>query len=169
MMSSMIQDLLDFSQIKAGKFRKNITRFNIRESIEKVMDMQRAKTEEQGLDFFSNFTNIALSDREAVLGFKSPFICTDMDRVNQVLLGIQSNAIKFTEEGKIEVRVSIVQKHVQEYLQISVIDTGVGISKEDQEKLFKLFGFVESTQGMNTHGIGLGLVISQNIVNVFGG
>ena len=96
-------------------------------------------------------------------------IYTDQDRVCQVLLGIQSNAIKFTETGKIEIKVSILDKDQKEYLQVDVIDTGVGISKEDQQKLFKLFGFVETSQGMNTHGIGLGLVISQNIVNVFGG
>jgi K+-sensing histidine kinase KdpD len=50
-----------------------------------------------------------------------------------------------------------------------VIDTGVGIRLQDQDKLFKLFGFVETTQNMNTHGIGLGLVIAQYIVNAFGG
>jgi len=62
-----------------------------------------------------------------------------------------------------------LDKDSKEYLQVEVIDTGVGISKKDQEKLFKLFGFVETTSSMNTHGIGLGLVISQNIVNVFDG
>ena len=55
------------------------------------------------------------------------------------------------------------------YLQISVIDTGKGIKKEDQNKLFKLFGYVEDAQGLNTHGIGLGLVISQKIINQFDG
>jgi CheY-like chemotaxis protein len=54
-------------------------------------------------------------------------------------------------------------------LEISVIDTGVGISSEDQKKLFKLFGFIETSQEMNTHGIGLGLVIAENIVQEFGG
>ena len=48
-------------------------------------------------------------------------------------------------------------------------DTGIGIEYEDQDKLFKLFGFVQDTQGLNTHGIGLGLVIAEQIVNQFGG
>ena len=52
-------------------------------------------------------------------------------------------------------------------MKISVIDTGVGIDKDDQDKLFKLFGFIETTQSMNTHGIGLGLVIAKHIVESF--
>ena len=67
-----------------------------------------------------------------------------------------------------EVQVQIITKDLDDFLQISVIDTGIGISQEDQEKLFKLFGFVESTS-TNTHGIGLGLVISSHIVEEFGG
>ena len=50
-----------------------------------------------------------------------------------------------------------------------MIDTGIGIEYEDQDKLFKLFGFVQDTQGLNTHGIGLGLVIAEQIVHQFGG
>ena len=50
-----------------------------------------------------------------------------------------------------------------------MIDTGIGIEYEDQDKLFKLFGFVQDTQALNTHGIGLGLVIAEQIVNQFGG
>lgn len=169
MMSSMIQDLLDFSQIKSGKFRKNISRFNIRDSIKKVMDIQRSKANEQVIDFFCSFTNIAEKECEANLGMKSPFVKTDQDRFDQVLLGLQSNAIKFTESGKVEIRVSIEEKNQKEYLSVEVIDTGVGISDEDQNKLFKLFGFVETTQAINTHGIGLGLVISEKIVDQFGG
>ena len=131
--------------------------------------MQRSKANEQGIDFICSFTNIAEKECEANLGMKSPFVQTDQDRFDQVLLGLQSNAIKFTESGKVEIRVSIEDKNQREYLSVDVIDTGVGISEEDQEKLFKLFGFVETTQAVNTHGIGLGLVISEKIVDQFGG
>jgi two-component system, sensor histidine kinase and response regulator len=117
-MSSMIQDLLDFSQIKSGKFRKNISRFNIRDSIKKVMDMQRSKADEQAIDFFCSFPNIAEKECEANLGMKSPFVKTDQDRFDQVLLGLQSNAIKFTESGKVEIRVSIEDKNQREYLSV---------------------------------------------------
>jgi signal transduction histidine kinase len=76
----------------------------------------------------------------------SPLISSDRQRIMQVLLGLQSNAIKFTQKGKVEISVKIVQEQGDErFLQVSVIDTGIGIPLEDQDKLFKLFGFVQST------------------------
>ena len=61
----------------------------------------------------------------------------------QVLLNLQSNALKFTENGKVEIQVSIIEEGEESFLQIKVIDTGIGIKEEDKGKLFKLFGFVE--------------------------
>jgi signal transduction histidine kinase len=84
----------------------------------------------------------------------------------QILLNLQSNALKFTRQGKVEIKVRITQDN---HLQISVTDTGIGIKREDQQKLFKLFGFLSSSQQLNTSGIGLGLVISQNIIKQYGG
>lgn len=92
------------------------------------MAIQRHKAEEQGINFLSKFVNIAESEEEATLGMRSPYICTDEDRVMQVLLGLQSNAIKFTQVGRIQIDVSIETKDEMDFLQISVIDTGVGIS-----------------------------------------
>jgi len=90
-----------------------------------------------------------------------------------VLLNLQSNALKFTRQGGVTLRAEIVEELMDgvraEFLKLSVIDTGVGIPWEDQDKLFKLFGFVQSTQHFNKNGIGLGLVISEKIVSKFGG
>jgi signal transduction histidine kinase len=60
----------------------------------------------------------------------------------QVLLGLQTNALKVTSSGKVETKVEIVERIEDSFLRISVIDTGIGIAKEDHQKLFKLFGFV---------------------------
>jgi signal transduction histidine kinase len=87
----------------------------------------------------------------------SPIIKCDENRVMQVLLGLQSNALKFTEKGKVHIKVEIING----YLQISVIDTGIGIPKENQGKLFKLFGFLQDDKQLNVNGIGLGLMISK--------
>jgi two-component system sensor histidine kinase BarA len=88
----------------------------------------------------------------------------------QVLLGLQSNALKFTEKGYVKIQVSIVSDEGKKFLKISVIDTGIGIEFEDQNKLFKLFGFVnDKTKKLNRNGIGLGLVIAENIVNQYNG
>lgn len=82
-------------------------------------------------------------------------ISSDEKRIQQVLLNLVSNALKFTKGGEVEIIVEIKDK----MLKISVRDTGVGIQDKDKEKLFKLFGYVNDTTQMNTHGIGLGLVI----------
>ena len=92
-------------------------------------------------------------------------ICTDEERVMQVLHNFVSNAIKFTTQGEIVVRVTLLQQGATPFLKISVSDTGIGIKEEDKEKLFKLFGFSQSTQAMNTKGIGLGLAICHKIVH----
>ena len=82
----------------------------------------------------------------------------------QVLLSLQSNAIKFTQQGQVKTIVEIVQDDLQnQFLKISVTDTGIGIPKQDHNKLFKLFGFVKDNQKMNINGIGLGLMIAQKI------
>ena len=82
----------------------------------------------------------------------------------QVLLCLQSNALKFTQEGYVKIVVEIVPKDENTYLEIQVIDTGIGIKEEDQDKLFKLFGFVQDIENLNKNGIGLGLAISDEIV-----
>lgn len=79
----------------------------------------------------------------------------------QVILNLQSNAIKFTSSGYVKIVASLIEQEGTNQVQIQVIDTGVGISQENQQKLFKLFGFLSETQSMNTNGIGLGLVISK--------
>lgn len=87
----------------------------------------------------------------------------------QVLLNLQSNALKFTIQGQVKIVVEIVDQEMCSWLKVQVVDSGVGISAENQKKLFKLFGFVNDTQAMNTKGIGLGLVISDKIVSYLGG
>jgi signal transduction histidine kinase len=96
----------------------------------------------------------------------SPMVVTDPYRVMQVLLCLQSNALKFTKRGYVRISVSIVNQHhrrkVVKFLRINVRDSGVGIPEEDQDKLFKLFGFIENkNSAMNSKGIGLGLVIAK--------
>ena len=90
---------------------------------------------------------------------------TDQQRVMQVLLGLQSNALKFTQDGYVNIRVRIKSQ----FLQIEVKDTGIGISKENQKKLFKLFGFLQESEMHNKNGVGLGLAISKQIVEQYEG
>jgi signal transduction histidine kinase len=96
-------------------------------------------------------------------------INTDKQRVMQVLLCLQSNALKFTHDGSVEIIVEIRQIFDDMHLFITVKDTGIGISTENQSKLFKFFGFLKESEEMNTSGVGLGLVISRQIARQFDG
>ena len=113
-------------------------------------------------------------------------ICTDQTRLQQILLNLLSNSLKFTKTGR---SVKIRAKYIREMsdltfqdefhrltddprfdlqhgmIEFQVEDAGIGIKKEDQKKLFKLFGFLDSTKELNTKGIGLGLHVSKQIVN----
>lgn len=97
-------------------------------------------------------------------------IYTDEMRLQQVLLNFVSNALKFTpRKGSINIVVNHFQEHESWWIGIKVIDTGIGISKEDQLKLFQMFGMLDSTKEINTRGIGLGLHITKLIVTQFSG
>ena len=89
----------------------------------------------------------------------------------QIIIGLQSNALKFTSSGHVKTTVKIIEdESLQDrWIEIQIEDTGLGIKEADQEKLFKLFGFLESSSHMNKKGVGLGLAIAQKIVNKFDG
>lgn len=96
---------------------------------------------------------------------------TDKKRLQQVLLNLYSNAVKFTNsDGKITILVELLPEEDKDILRVSVHDTGLGIKNEDQKKLFTLFGSIkDEKRKINTKGIGLGLVICKMIVQKFGG
>ena len=97
-------------------------------------------------------------------------VYTDKRRLQQVILNIQSNALKFTDKGgSVSVIYSLYKEDGKSFCEVQIKDTGMGIKRKDKKKLFKLFGFVQSTEDVNTRGIGLGLVISKKIVERFDG
>lgn len=170
MMQFIIQDMLDFAQIKSDKFRHNYQLFNIRESIEKVMSILRQKATDKQIKFTAKFKNIGMDDENYWGDLHSPMINCDENRIMQVLLGLQSNALKFTQKGKVETLIEIFHDYEGEkFLRISVKDSGIGIPLENRDKLFKLFGFIQDHKDMNVNGIGLGLMISKLIVEKFEG
>jgi len=164
MMSFLVQDFLDYAQIKSGKFRINAKPFDIKSTIDNVISIQKLKAAESGIILKTEFEGMSSIDNS-----DSSTIYSDEQRVMQVLLNLQSNALKFTRQGSITILAKILTQDNCDFLEVSVCDTGVGIPYEDQDKLFKLFGFVSSTQQYNRNGIGLGLVISEQIVTKFGG
>ena len=91
------------------------------------------KAEDKGVQLVAEFVDMP-----------NTVIVHDEMRIQQVLLNFQSNALKFTDKGRVTIKTSIVEKEASgdRYLEISVIDTGIGIKEEDKPKLFKLFGYV---------------------------
>ena len=162
LLKHLVSDILDFSRIKAKKFNTVLKKFNIKETIEEVVDIQKYQAERLGLKIKTKFHGFDLVNY---------LVQSDPDRIQQVLLNLLSNALKFTNEGSITIMCKPVfsPETAKWFARISVRDTGVGISPENQAKLFKLFGTLQHSGQQNTNGIGLGLVISRSIVEAYDG
>ena len=156
---TIINDILDFSKLEAGKVQLVTECHNLRKCIESSNDILASKIYEKGLDF--NFViNPNVPD----------IIDIDANRLKQVILNLLNNAIKFTDKGSIFLDVARENSIKNIVLKFSITDTGCGIASEDRIKLFESFSQLNSrtTQRIN-EGTGLGLVISQKIVNLMGG
>lgn len=156
---NLINDILDISKVESNKIELEETRFDIRELVDKIADIHSARVEEKGLEFICNI-------EESV----PAFIKGDGFRLQQVLNNLVSNAVKFTEQGKIQLEAKVLCKSEDSYtITFTVEDTGVGIEQKDMKQLFKLFSQVDGSFTRKYGGTGLGLVISQRLVNLMGG
>ncbi len=156
---NLINDILDFSKLEAGKIELENLDFDLYEHIEDTVKSMTYKAEENGIQLFME---ISPDVPQALKG--------DPTRLRQVLLNLLSNAIKFTNKGSITVRVSLLEifdKKCQ--IKIEVIDTGIGISEEGRQRLFKSFSQVDASTTRNYGGTGLGLVISKSLSEMMGG
>ena len=97
-MCFLVNDILDFAQLKSGMFRKNCKKFNLEDAINEVILVQKMKAEYLGVKLYCVFE-----------GFSNYMICSDMQRIQQVLLNLQSNALKFTRKGgEIEIKCKLI-------------------------------------------------------------
>ena len=115
--------MLDYAQIKAGKFRKNITSFDVKKTINNVLIVFSKRCSDQGIYIKADLTRLGNEKS----GY---YIQTDEDRLKQVLFGLISNSVKFTRSGGITINVSQTQMESNKYITINVVDTGVGIPIE---------------------------------------
>ncbi|MBN7808530.1 response regulator [Agrobacterium rosae] len=149
----LVEDLLDFSTMEAGRFRLNPRAENLRQLIESVVEMLSHRAHEKGIEIAS----IVAPDVPDYLDF-------DPARLRQVLFNLIGNAVKFTAKGGVLVRASMAGGA----LSIDVVDTGPGISKSEQARIFGEFEQAGSTS-QRSAGTGLGLAISARIIREFGG
>jgi len=150
---SLISDVLDISKIEASQLQVNFDLFNLAESIRKVTQSIVPLAEKKGLQL-----ELQIADEVAD-------ITSDQRRVEQVLLNLLSNALKFTEQGRITVR---VVKQAQEY-SVTVTDTGIGIEADQSDHLFKPFYQIDTGLTRKYEGTGLGLSICKRLVELMGG
>ncbi len=156
---TIINDILDFSKIESGKMDINVMDYEpmsvISDVTNIVMTRLKGKDVELILDISPNMPNKLLGDNI---------------RIKQILLNIANNAAKFTNRGRILIKMDYVNESPDEImLQVSVEDTGIGIKKEDMDKLFKSFQQVDSKRNRNIEGTGLGLAISQQLLGLMKG
>jgi signal transduction histidine kinase/DNA-binding response OmpR family regulator len=156
----VINDILDMSKIEANKFDLSPERFHFEKMLQKVATVVNFRAEEKNLRFTVHI------DRNI-----PPELIGDDQRIAQVITNLLSNAVKFTPpEGNIRVEAKIIgEENGLCVIQIDVTDTGIGISKEQQSKLFTSFQQAESGTSRKFGGTGLGLAISKQIVEMMGG
>lgn len=158
-MHAIINNILDFSKLEAGKFVLEPRRFDVRAMMDYVKANHSNKINEKGLEFF---VTISPEVPEYIIG--------DELRIVQILNNLISNAVKFTTVGKISVEVvKTAQLDNRIELFFLVIDTGIGIEKADQDKLFKSFSQVDASISRKYGGTGLGLNICKQLVELMDG
>ena len=158
-MNELINVILDFSKLDAGKFTLENRKFNFRNMIDYVKSTHMPKITEKGLKFF---VTISPDIPEFVIG--------DELRISQILNNLLSNACKFTNVGKISLEALMTaQEKNRIELFFIVLDTGIGIAKSDEDKLFKSFSQVDASVSRKYGGTGLGLNISKQLVDLMGG
>lgn len=158
-MHAIINNIMDFSKLNSGKFELEVNKYNFFEMIEYIKSTHINKITEKGLNFS---INLSQGIPEFVIG--------DELRLQQILNNLLSNAVKFTYTGKISLEVfKTAQINNRIELFFMVIDSGIGIAKEDQDKLFKSFSQVEASTTRKFGGTGLGLCITKQLVEMMDG
>ena len=158
MLLSLINDVLDFSKIEAGKMEIVSNEYNTSSMIRDVLIGAKVRAKQKQLQIISNVND----SLPAVLR-------GDDIRIKQVLNNLMSNAVKYTDKGSITFSADSIYKEEQFFLRFVVKDTGIGIRKEDMEKLFSSFERLELTKNRYIQGTGLGLNIAKQLVTAMGG
>ncbi|KAL4455117.1 hypothetical protein ABPG74_006499 [Tetrahymena malaccensis] len=156
----LISDILDYSQMKKKIFRLRIDKFNLPDVLEEVVDLFKFQAEQKGLQLSLNYQAGCFVDTKNIIVFN------DSNRIKQVLINLISNALKFTQQGRIIISISTIGEN-SNLISISVQDTGIGMSEEIKAKLFQQYSTFNQ-EGLNKNGIGLGLNNCKTIVGELG-
>ncbi len=165
---TLINDILDLSKVEAGKLEVHLDDVPLLDLVAILEQKFRHVAEEKGLTF-----NLMVAEN------LPPFVKTDVQKLHQIINNLLSNAFKFTSEGEVKVTVqrpkspqwpiSLLPPLSQNFIAISVTDTGIGIPKEKQQVIFEAFQQVDGTTSRRYGGTGLGLSISRQLARLLGG
>lgn len=155
----VINDILDLSKITAGKMSLEVENFALPAQLSRVISVLGTRAAEKGLRLESN-----IADDVPV------FVKGDMLRLNQILMNLVSNAVKFSTSGSIVINVSLLEQNDREVaLGFSVTDSGIGMSADDMARLFQPFNQVDASITRKYGGTGLGLTICKHLVEMMNG
>jgi signal transduction histidine kinase/CheY-like chemotaxis protein len=155
----IINDILDFSKIEAGKLSMERIPFQLEDVVDATINLSTVRANEKGLELI---LEIAPTVPTSLVG--------DPTRLGQILNNLMSNAIKFTEKGRVTMKVSVIEEDKQQtILRFSIQDTGIGLTEEQISKLFTAFNQADTSVTRRFGGTGLGLAISKRLVGMMGG
>ena len=156
---ALVEDVLNLSKIEANTFTVNCEEFNVPDLINEVTEVFEFQCQRKKIKLDVNIDE----------GLNNEMLLSDRGRIKQALINLLSNSFKFTFKGGITIDVKICMLENQRSVQFSVTDTGVGIPKKDQSKLFKMFGMLDETKKLNPNGCGIGLTVSKKYVELLEG
>jgi two-component system sensor histidine kinase/response regulator len=155
----IINDILDFSKIEAGKLTIECTDFDLNKVLENVASLVSEKVNAKGLELIFNLDQSV-----------PQYLNGDSLRIGQILINYTNNAVKFTEQGEIEVSAKVLKESAKHVLiHFSVRDTGIGLTEEQKAKLFQSFQQADTSTSRKYGGTGLGLAISKQLTHLMGG
>lgn len=162
---SILNDILDYSRVEAGKLDLEIRSLHIRELLEEVLALFATTADDKGLDLTYKISAKV-----------PPFVQGDPTRIRQILVNLVSNALKFTSKGSIHIQVDLSDPWLKELedkahfdLAFTVKDTGIGIARDKLDTIFDSFQQADNSFSRKFGGVGLGLAITRKLANLMGG
>ncbi|EAS02189.2 ATPase, histidine kinase-, DNA gyrase B (macronuclear) [Tetrahymena thermophila SB210] len=152
---NIVNDIIDFHQIDSGKFQLNFKIFDLRQLLDECAMLMKISVSRKNLQLFLDIDKNIPSQ-----------LNSDPQRIRQIVLNLLSNAVKYTFKGFIRIE---AVNYDSQYIQIKVIDTGIGIKEESMNQIFEQFGRIQEEKVLETEGAGLGLTISMNLAKGVGG